>query len=487
MDVQNLFYSSGAAARELHVSQARIRGLCESGAIEATSTPGGQWRISQEQVQKLKRDGLPAVPRPMPEPDHPFAGAPGRVRPSSATLLAEPSDAVIQSSEQVVRLQNEVASLGLLQQKEEALDFFREREAREAEREEAERERQDEAEAERERQAWEARWIEYALDSVPSDAPQSVRLDVNEEVEQALERLDPTRPDSIIRQLVDAAVDRALAPWRKSNQVAESIKRACEAYSLPWDMKHDSTWKARMYEAAAAGIARVRDGASEAEMDAAARQAIAPIVREFEHQRSCEQIVDGVWRQLSGANTEEREQGKETVQTALAELSVGVSQRQMEQGRDTALEPIRAIIAARQDREMRAGILQWIEFRLIGFSEVLKQKAVAAVQEALNQFPAGTPRGELEKAKDGVIERYRHIHERHEQKGRLIDGGLRQIRPYLDKLTEDWEFEKSTFEISRELKEPIQMFLERELDGSETEDRVSALVRRGVREELDIP
>src|SRR5712692_4574805 len=107
MDINTLFFSTGQAARELNTTQARIRALCESGAIEATSTPGGQWRIDREEVQRLKRDGLPAVPRPMPEPDHALAGAAGRLRRSSATLLAEPSEAVIQSGEQVVRLQNE--------------------------------------------------------------------------------------------------------------------------------------------------------------------------------------------------------------------------------------------------------------------------------------------------------------------------------------------------------------------------------------------
>jgi hypothetical protein len=36
------------------------------------------------------------------------------------------------------------------------------------------------------------------------------------------------------------------------------------------------------------------------------------------------------------------------------------------------------------------------------------------------------------------------------------------------------------------LEEPIRAILEEELNGRETEDQVSALVRRSVREELDI-
>jgi excisionase family DNA binding protein len=55
-----LFYSSGQAARELGTTQTRIRALCESRAIEATSTPGGQWRVAREEVERLQAEGLPS-------------------------------------------------------------------------------------------------------------------------------------------------------------------------------------------------------------------------------------------------------------------------------------------------------------------------------------------------------------------------------------------------------------------------------------------
>jgi len=63
---------------------------------------------------------------------------------------------------------------------------------------------------------------------------------------------------------------------------------------------------------------------------------------------------------------------------------------------------------------------------------------------------------------------------------------LCQIRPYLDKLTANWEFDKSTFTLARELEDPIRALLEEELNGRETEDQIVSIVRRGVREELDI-
>ena len=94
------------------------------------------------------------------------------------------------------------------------------------------------------------------------------------------------------------------------------------------------------------------------------------------------------------------------------------------------------------------------------------------------------PRSELEKTRDQVIEGFRRLYEQHEQKNRLIDSGLRQIRPYLDKLTTDWEFDKDTFTLARELEKPIRAVLEAELVGHEAEDAVAIIVRRVVKRTL---
>jgi excisionase family DNA binding protein len=55
------------AARELGITQARVRDLCRNGAIPAEMTDGGQFRIPREVLDKLKREGVPALPRPMPK------------------------------------------------------------------------------------------------------------------------------------------------------------------------------------------------------------------------------------------------------------------------------------------------------------------------------------------------------------------------------------------------------------------------------------
>jgi excisionase family DNA binding protein len=486
--MDEVYYSTGQAARELGVTQARVRALCESESIEATCTAGGQWRISRKHIEHLKRDGLPSVPRPLPNTDQ-RAAAPVRSR-RGMGLLAEPSQTVIGSAEEVVCLENEVESLGLRRRKEEALDWFREREEREAqrlaEREEAELEHQTIAIRQRQRQVWEEKWLEYGLKSIPGDTPQSFRLDVHRAVEEVLQGLNSIPADSIICQLVVAAVDRALAPWRKSKQFAEVIREASESCSVPREMRIDRTWKARLLEAAASGLGRLREGAGNLEMETAALRAIAPVVREFEHVQACKQMVDGIWRELLSATSEEREQGKEAVEDAMSRLPIGTSRRELERARDAALQPLRSSMARRREEKMRAGVLQFIEIRLAGWPEQLRKQTIAAAHEAVNGLPAGTSEADVERVKDQVIERFRGIRDRQIRKAHLVDSGLRQIQPYLVKLALDWEFDRATFALAQELQGKIRAALEEQLRGDEAQEEVDKHVRRLVRRELDL-
>src|SRR5579864_2993520 len=103
--MEPLFYSTGHAARELGISQARVRDLCRNGAIEAEMTDGGQFRIPREILEKLKREGILPMPKPMPngKPVATVIPAPGRR--SHPALLAAPSEEVIDSAEEVVCLE----------------------------------------------------------------------------------------------------------------------------------------------------------------------------------------------------------------------------------------------------------------------------------------------------------------------------------------------------------------------------------------------
>src|SRR5260370_6503767 len=161
--MEPLFYATGHAARELGITQARVRDLCRNGAIKAEMTDGGQFRIPREVLDKLRREGVPALPRPMPNGGQAVTVIAAPARRGHPDLLAEPSEDVIDSAEEVVCMENELKSLGLRRQKEEQLDWFRERENRDAEcatkRREAEQRRQEELAEERRRQNWKREWL----------------------------------------------------------------------------------------------------------------------------------------------------------------------------------------------------------------------------------------------------------------------------------------------------------------------------------------
>lgn len=473
------FFSTGQAARELGITQTKVRALCESEAIDSVCTSGGQYRISKDEIERLKREGLPPIPRPLPEAVHTREVSRPRSNRGEVALLAAPSKVVINSAEEVVCLENEVKAIGLRREKEEGLDWFRDREAREeaqeAENQEAERLWHNQAAVKRQRTQWEAAWVEYALQSVPWGVPQPYKLDVHRAVKETLEHLEPMNPATITRPVIDAAVARALAPLRKQKRIAETIEEACGGF-------FDSGCKTRMRAAAASAIAQLRDAASADEMLTAAQNAVAPLVRQYEHARLCEEVVQKVWMELPGGLAGEWEEGKEAVREGLAGLPLSASRRELEKARTTALAPIRATISARQ----RAELSRKVDFRFYSWPGKLRKRAEADISEALNQLPATSSFSELERAREQVVARFQAIHERRERRSRLIDSGVRQIRPYVDKLTAEYEFDADAYTIARDLEEPIREVLDEELRGDETDDQVAAIVRRSVREELDI-
>ena len=117
-------YTTGRAARELRVSQNRLRALCQAGMIAARATPGGHFRIPKSEIDRLRRDGVPDPPpatpvQPQAEPENVPAINPHR----HPVLLAEPSEQAINSADPVVQLENEVKAIGLKRIKEEHLDW----------------------------------------------------------------------------------------------------------------------------------------------------------------------------------------------------------------------------------------------------------------------------------------------------------------------------------------------------------------------------
>src|ERR1039458_10352617 len=92
--MQPLFYSTGQVARQLGTTLATIRILCENRAIATETTPGGHWRVAASEVERLKRDGLPPIPRPLPTESASPASNGTAGRHGHPELLAESADVV---------------------------------------------------------------------------------------------------------------------------------------------------------------------------------------------------------------------------------------------------------------------------------------------------------------------------------------------------------------------------------------------------------
>jgi hypothetical protein len=80
--MQRLFDSTGQVARQLGTTLAAVRVVCENRVIAAETSPGGHWRVSASEVERLKRAGVPPIPRPSPTPnaspaDHGTSGVHG--------------------------------------------------------------------------------------------------------------------------------------------------------------------------------------------------------------------------------------------------------------------------------------------------------------------------------------------------------------------------------------------------------------------------
>jgi hypothetical protein len=239
-------------------------------------------------------------------------------------------------------------------------DFHAEREKRLREQEEQENLRyQEQVEAdlrEREKAAAGAQrrqfisaWIEYALRQKPYSAPTEVELDIHEQVLGTLEKVDANERDSVVRRLVDGAVERGLRPWNTETAKVAALKAAVS--SLPYGMRWNDTWKHRATRAAIEALENVRPGASRDEFDALTRAALEPLTLEFELAQRVENAINSV--SISGANRDELSEAHEVIREALADLPVNSTDRQIMQARERTIKPLADSVAARLATEQR--------------------------------------------------------------------------------------------------------------------------------------
>ena len=144
----SLFYSTGQVARQLGTTPAAIRLLCENRLIAAETSPGGQWRVPASEVERLKRDGLPAIPRPLPNRSAPPARNGTSNGHGYAEFVEEPSDEVALAADRVAITKSTLEQRKVEREIEENEDWFRDRQRRVAEAKAAERQKAEAKQAE---------------------------------------------------------------------------------------------------------------------------------------------------------------------------------------------------------------------------------------------------------------------------------------------------------------------------------------------------
>lgn len=447
----SLYFTTGQAAQQLNASQAQIRALCESGAIEVETTPGGQYRIPAGELARLRRDGLPPLARPLPDDSRPTARN-GRSHRANAELLAEPSSELVNAFEEVSITDRQLEKRKLERALELEEDFFRiradEQAQREARQSEAERRRKEAVDAARRREERDNGWLRYAMRRVPCGARDQVEQEIHEQVQAALDNVRLAEPAIVAERVVDATVAKVLKPWRRSRETAQAIEDA--RLSLPSEMRYTSwkptAWESQACQAAAKALEDVRTDASYDEMRAVARGAVTGVIAAFE----------------------------------LHQAAVGKACAEQRAKQEAAER-------SKRDRDLRERLLRYPWLQLpYGMPDADQQAALVASQKAFAALPEGTPEHDLEVARDGAIKPFLDAHAERKGKEELIAAGLQQVLPCIQRLEEQWEFEKTAWTLSQEISEPIRKALQEQLTGDESAEEVEKKVRRLVRRQLGI-
>jgi excisionase family DNA binding protein len=441
----DLFFTTGQVADELKVSGQTIRNLCGSGQIKAERSPGGHFRISPSELERLKAlESLPAAARATIS-----GNASRQAKPTPNPLLAEPSAEVIESAEaayvsdrELVADTNKLQRMRIRKEAVELQDFFDGREETELERRFEEDRRSQEFEehqrrerwaewAEEERQRFTRQWVARALTTYkPANSPEDYALAIQDDLLSTLSKLEPDTSEAVVEAFVNASIARSLRPSRAAEERLEAKRTAITRAlsNIPVPMRWDEKWEISARKAAIDAVEKAAENASPPSLDAAAEAAVQPLIAQFEHEARIRSVLESI--RLAEGNREDQEDAQEAAATALSGLPPGTSERALSQAREKALAPIRERIAARLQQQRE---------------EDDYQQRLAA-------------------------------------KERLVRSGLNEVFLYGHQLLRDFIYDpdETAFQIEERVKSQIEKKLRKELSGEEDREAVTRLVRQAM-------
>ncbi len=486
------YYRSGTAARILGISSYHFRRLCETGLVRGERLPSGQWRVPVSEIERLQREPIPPIPQGLLDEEEDLSeeenGEPEDEDPVGSERSVGTNAKVGESADEIAIARNQFVKRKIDFPREQLEDRFRARDKEAADQRAARmlsaRQQLDQESEARRQRTWRDDWLDYALQSLPIDCPPEVRLGLLDLVDGTLSKTDYHHAQHVAQSLVDAALARALEPHRRRQAVDRVIKEAVDR--LPPEAKDPlcpPQWQLRATADAQEAVRHLPKDASLEEVELAARQAVDLVIREFAHKRTCERIVAQL--AIPGATSDELEEVRETLRLRLASLSVGASMEQFKKVILEVLSPVCERIDLRKDQALRQEVIQRCSFPP-GFPNAEVEPALRAVTVAIAQLAQGTPRHQLEQARDRALQPFLAAHKTRQNKAQHVEKGVNEVSHILLLLSIEGKFRENLFTVGAKLKDRIRKHLEMQLTGNESWGEVRKLVEDLIHQELGL-
>jgi excisionase family DNA binding protein len=375
------YYSTGKAAQELAASQDTIRALCNGGVIRAVPTNGRQWRIPAREVERLKREGLPPVPRPMPGDAQVTRNASARQGMNGYhDGDADPHQAAGRVPEVVQAYAGAARKQAMIEERQADWRLL-ELEDRFREREHEMQTRRGKRESEVQHADW-LRAVEKAalalLDIKAPGAPPQMRLDLHRAIRERFAPLNPIPADQVTGELIAGTVQPFVDRHREQKEAEEIVKEArdsglpYDARAKPWD-RELSQWQVKLLRTIKERLSDEDDYPLDT-IRATVKEAVAEITREFQAHQAAERDCELRERVKAnarysipfGLNDEGRKLAVQAIAEGIDRLPPGTSRDKLESVAHEALQPFRDAIrkhAEEQRRQQEQARLQAEEAR----------------------------------------------------------------------------------------------------------------------------
>ncbi len=422
------------AARLTGLSVRTVKRMCAAGQLSFFRSPGGHVRVVKADLERFLRRASPALP--------PASSVLQNRRERVEELGLEAQE--LRAKREIEKLRKEDSEAERGRTMEARAQVLAQRRAleetrlqRERDAEQRERQRR-EAAGEGERAEFFRRWLRWAADSFPDWLSAEQTQSVTVAVERALEQCDPGEPDGDVRPVLERAIERLLAPCRAEREERARRERLIEhaVWGLPWGAIDAD--KARAVGSARTALSRLPLGATDAEVQVALDEAVAPTRQAIEERQTRarrEQLIEAAGRWLPWDATDaDKAKAAAAVRSVLSNLPLRASQTEEQNAVSVAVAPIKQ----------------------------LTEERTAARQ---------------------------HQEQRERKKSTLLTLAIFHASNYLDTLHNDGDMELDSGEdfddVRRDVEAAVRKALEEELTGDESHDEANRIARQVVDEELE--